>query len=427
MTVPLRAGAAIVDITPPSGLAMAGFGVRTEPALGAHDRLTARAIAVDDTTIVAVDVLGLHSSTTERIRRGCALPSDRVVVAALHTHGGPQTLLGHHQKGIDPDYMTRLENGCIAAIDAAVAAQRPARWRFGIGEDPGVARNRRQPGGVTDPSLPVLSIEATDGAPIATLIAYACHPVVLGADNRLWTADYPGFVRGHVEAARPGDVAVFLTGCTGDANTGHHAHASNTLAASSARTFEMAERFGKMIGTCAMTAPLGANAGGVDMVSTTVELGFARRERLTNAELAAAWRLEREAADPARQILLGTWIEWAERGLPSALEQTRIPVRVSALRWGEVEIVALPGEIFAETAHTIRQLIGNPNAVVVGFADDNPGYIPPTSEFPHGGYEIDEAHRYYGMPATFAPGSAEALADAAAALVTQLRGRDPSL
>ena len=34
----IEAGVAVVDITPPAGLVMAGFGARTEPATGAHDR-----------------------------------------------------------------------------------------------------------------------------------------------------------------------------------------------------------------------------------------------------------------------------------------------------------------------------------------------------------------------------------------------------
>ena len=45
-------------------------------------------------------------------------------------------------------------------------------------------------------------------------------------------------------------------------------------------------------------------------------------------------------------------------------------------------------------------------------------YIPPASEFRFGGYEVDEAHRYYGLPMSFAPGSAEALAGCAIALAT---------
>jgi hypothetical protein len=78
----------------------------------------------------------------------------------------------------------------------------------------------------------------------------------------------------------------------------------------------------------------------------------------------------------------------------------------------------MPGEIFAETALAIRSHLGATPAFVVGFADDNPGYIPPSSEYVHGGYEVDEAHRYYGAPATFASGSAEALAEAAIAVST---------
>ena len=53
---------------------------------------------------------------------------------------------------------------------------------------------------------------------------------------------------------------------------------------------------------------------------------------------------------------------------------------------------------------------------VASFADGVPGYIPPSSEYPLGGYEVLEAHRYYGLPAAFAPGSAERLEAAAIAL-----------
>ena len=57
---------------------------------------------------------------------------------------------------------------------------------------------------------------------------------------------------------------------------------------------------------------------------------------------------------------------------------------------------------------------------VVCFAEGNPGYIPPASEFGFGGYDVDEAHRYYGMPASFAPGAAEALAAAAKSLIRNM-------
>jgi hypothetical protein len=73
----------------------------------------------------------------------------------------------------------------------------------------------------------------------------------------------------------------------------------------------------------------------------------------------------------------------------------------------------LPGEIFASTALTIRAAMpAGPTPFVLSLSDGNPGYIPAREDYPAGGYEVAEAHRYYGLPAAFAPGSAEQLTDA---------------
>ena len=87
--------------------------------------------------------------------------------------------------------------------------------------------------------------------------------------------------------------------------------------------------------------------------------------------------------------------------------------RITALKWGRVGIVALPGEIFAETALKIREKLAQQDLLfVLAYADDNPGYIPPESDYLRGGYEIEEAHRFYGLGATIAPKTAEYLAAA---------------
>jgi len=412
----IRAGAAIVDITPPAGLLLSGFAARSEPATGAHDPLTVRAVAINDTAIVVADVIGLHGEMTARVRRSCSLPDDNVIIAALHNHGGPVSMRGRLSLAADPDYLARLEAACVEAIDRAVANQRPARLFAGFGNDPDVARNRRHAGGTVDPAVPVIRIRDVDGAMIAVVASYACHPVVLGADNRLWTADYPHFVRRDIEAACRGAVALFVTGCTGDANTGHSAHASVSLAANSERTFANSERIGGRIAAAALAAPERELGQEVDASNEEVVLTFERREARSPEELAAEWRNERESAGPARSALLGHWIEWAQT---TAREPLRPMVeRVTVLNWGGLPIVGLPGEIFAETALHIRaQLPADLPAIIADFAEDNPGYISPASEYPFGGYEVDEAHRYYGQPAGFAAGSAEALADAAVALL----------
>lgn len=412
----IEAGSAWVDITPPPGLKMSGFAARTKVATGVHDRLGVRALAIGDTAIAVADVLGCDAKMSARVRDRCVLPAQRVIVTGLHNHGGP-CVLTRMADGLDPTYMGKLEDGLVAAIDQAVAHQQPATLGMGMGADPDVARNRRHPGGRVDPSLPVLRVRDTAGRVIAVLVCYACHPVVLGADNLLWTADYPHFVRTTIEAAYPGALAIFLTGCAGDANNGHDAHASQSLAPTSDRSFAEAKALGQRIGAAALAAPETPAGDTVAVGEDRVELGFERRETRPLSELAALWRSQ-SAQQPDQRALLAYWTRWADDWAGTDVFPPWTG-RVSAFDWGGVRLAALPGEIFAATGLAIREALAPAPAFVFSYADALPGYIPPRDEYRFGGYELDEAHRYLGMPASFAPGSAERLAAAAIKLNQQ--------
>lgn len=410
----LKAGVAVVDITPPAGLLLAGFAARTEPATGVHDPLTVRAVVVGDTAIVVADVIGIHEAMSARIRERCPLPSANVIVAATHTHGAPVSMAHRLSAEADPAFLSMLEDGCVAALTEASARAAPAELSAGFGADPDVARNRRHADGPLDRAVPVLRLRDAAGRLIAVIVSYACHPTVLGADNRLMTADFPHFVRAAIEAAHPGVVAIFLNGCTGDVNIGHTAQASVTLNPNANRTFDNAERLGRRIAEAALLAPemrLGATATAAEQ---WLELTLERREG-DLAALAAAWEAEARTAEPVRATVLQHWANWARRnaGQPAGSWLGR----VSALDWGGVPIVALPGEIFAETGLSVRAACNGRPALVLSYADGTPGYIPPASEFAFGGYEVDEAHRFIGMPGGFAAGSAERLAEAAKELL----------
>ncbi len=400
----IQAGAAVVDVTPGPGFAMSGFVARTEPAVGAHDPLTVRALAVEDTALIVCDVLGVNEEMSARIRARCALPADNIIIAALHTHGAPASMPGRGGNDASPAFLQGLEDACVTAVAHARKRARPCRLLTGYGRDPGIARNRRHDGGTVDDSLPVVKIAAQDGTVVAVLLSYACHPVVLGADNLFYTADYPHYVRLGLEEDNPGSVAVFMTGAAADANTGHSAQASVSLAADPRRSFAEAERIGRHIADCASGATLQDAGDGISARDELVSLRFARRETHPPEALAARWKEDLKSVGPAQAALLAQWILWAE----TIASRTPEPwtARVSVLDWGAVRLTALPGEVFAETAHAIRALSdpGHPS-FVLGYAEGNPGYIAPESEFAHGGYEIDEAHRYYGFPATFAPDS----------------------
>jgi hypothetical protein len=412
----MKAGVALIDITPDRPLLMSGFAARTEPSLGAHDPLTVRALVVDDTALVVVDVVGLHEDLVERVRQRSSLPPQNIVSAATHTHGGPVSMAGRLGNGADPAFLQAIEDACVEAVGQAQATASPARLTIGMGSDPDVARNRRHDDGLVDRSVPVLRVRDADDTVIAVLVSYALHPVVLGADNRMLTADYVHCVRSEIEAAYPGAIAVFMNGCCGDINNGHKPHDSWTRAANNERTFEMAEKLGRRIGKAALAADEAPVGDAVRAFASDVTLRLTRLEQEPMPVLADKWRAElAETTDLVQQIVLRFYIGWAEKF--SNAPPGSWTGRVALFDWGGVPIVALPGEIFTETGLIIREACGNRPAFVLSYCDGNPGYIPAASEFVHGGYEVDEAHRFIGMPGTFAPGSAEALAGAAQALL----------
>jgi hypothetical protein len=365
-------GVATRDCTPPVGLAMSGFAARTQSAAGTHDPITVRALAVDDTVLVTVDACGLHEDFCAAVRAELPCPA---VVTATHTHGGPATVPGRLGGPVDPGYLATLRGACVAAARKAIGARQPATVEVGTGPDPGVARNRRRADGPVFAPLTVLRFRRADGGPLASVVSYPCHPVVLGPDNLLWTADYPGVVRAVMEAAEPASTCLFLTGCCGELNTGHSARDSMELGGSADRTFAAAEWVGRRIGVAAL--------------AVVTEEAPGPRSTAASGELALPLRAT------------GAPASWT--------------ARVTVLRWGGLRIVALPGEPFSVTAQRTAALIPG-ECLVVGYADGSPGYLPPEEEYPYGGYEVEEAHRYYGMSGPFAPGAAEALTKLAADL-----------
>jgi hypothetical protein len=408
----LQVGVAVRDCTPPAGLAMSGFVARTEPATGAHDPLTVRALAVDDTVLLTVDACGLHEDFCAQVR--AAIPA-HAVVAATHTHGGPATMPGRLGGPPDPAYLDTLRTTCIEAAHSALAAREPATIEMGVGADPGIARNRRRADGAVHAPLAVIRFRRVDSGCIAYLVSYPCHPVVLAADNRQWTADYPGTVRTTIEAAEPGSVALFLTGCCGELNTGHSAHASVSAESNPDRTFAACERIGRRIADAALAVSarsLPATGPGTG-VSSEIALPLHALDSRDTAASRGDWQRELPLTSAARQALLRNWIAWADEVAPTP--KVSWTARVTVLRWAGVRLVALPGEPFSTTAQDIAARLPG-DTVIVGYADGCPGYIPPAAEFAYGGYEVDEAHRYYGMPAPFAPGAAESLAELAVTL-----------
>jgi hypothetical protein len=141
------------------------------------------------------------------------------------------------------------------------------------------------------------------------------------------------------------------------------------------------------------------------------------RDTRSTDELARLWSAEARTADPGRRALLASWIQWAD-GRGSGEEMTW-DAAVTVFKWGPLTMIGLPGEPFLATAETIIAGIPGP-VMVTGYTNGCPGYFPTAPEYAFGGYEVEDAHRYYGLPAPFAPGTAEILARTAVELSGEL-------
>lgn len=395
----VSAGVALLDITPSGSMAMSGYAARTALSSGTHDPLSVRALVIERTALVTVDVVGLHEELCSRIREAVRPWADHAIVHATHTHSGPTSMPGRLGDGLDEEWLARVESSCVEGVRRAAAAREPATITAGYGKDAVVGRNRRRPDGPVDPKVPLIRLTRPDGTALALVSSYACHPVVLSAQNTLLSADYPGFTRRHLEAAT-GAIALFVTSCAGDINTGHSL--DSRFEDPGARTFERCEAIGRRLAEAALQSRPSLPSSVIDASHSTVEVSFdmtPSRDSTADADQPAG---DRSGADPT---------SWT--------------AHVTAFRWGPTVLVALPGEPFAHAALEIRRQLDSladvEVVVVLGYSDGCPGYFPACGEYAFGGYEVEQAHHYYGMPNAFAEGALEQLTQTAVRLVRSLR------
>lgn len=229
-----QAGWARVELTPPAGTPLAGYGARDgAPSTGVHDALFVKALAVSDGADTAVitgsDMLVVPDNIAEEVRRqvtaATGLRADAILFNASHTHSGaggampglvPRLFAGPYDPALPPLVIKAFTD----AIVNAHAAMKPARLASGQADASRYIKNRARPGG-TDGSLRWLMIER-DGGDRCVVVRFSAHATLVGSDNMKFSGDYPGCVQRQI-ATETGAECLFLAGAVGSmspANTG---------------------------------------------------------------------------------------------------------------------------------------------------------------------------------------------------------------
>jgi len=192
----LKVGFGKRSISPPIGAPLAGFAARQGVCEGIHDELFARALVFESGTaavaLLSLDLLALGSDFVAATRRAITarvpIEPSAILIASTHTHAGPVTIstFFNPDELLDAGYMSLLSDAMVEAVEAAWRSRFPARLGIGTGAIDGLGVNRRSPDGQpVDREIAIWKADDAIGRTRAVLINYACHPTVLGPDNRL--------------------------------------------------------------------------------------------------------------------------------------------------------------------------------------------------------------------------------------------------
>ncbi|MCB0045163.1 MAG: neutral/alkaline non-lysosomal ceramidase N-terminal domain-containing protein [Caldilineaceae bacterium] len=375
--IQLYAGFGLSDITPDYlGRPLMGYGNRQSGAEGVHDSLWSRALVMRAGSaawaLCAVDFCWISATTVAKVREKVSQQTDlapaAIIVAAVHTHSGPNDL-------DEANWAGSLADLIAASIVSAWRALEPARLAVGSGFLYGHSLNRRWFDRPVDPAVSVLRIDNAAGEILGTVINFACHPVVLGADNLAISADFVGYARDEVEAEL-GGVCVFTNGACADVNPLTQG-VGRQLA--ERRSFRTMSRDGEYYGSSSNSIEIEDRIGG------TFEEAAIIGHCVAQEALYVAEGLSGIISDSSPWHLQ-LWVNHLEDG--EALIET------SAIGIGDFVMIAQPGEIFVESGLALKSELrrrGYRYPWVISYADDWQFYLTPANVFHEGGYEVERA------------------------------------
>lgn len=443
----MRVGVGRGVITPPIGIEHAGWGAQVHHrAEGVHLDLWVTVVVVEGETdtfaILDYDLMVVTVDDSNRIRKDVAgvlgIDPRNVRVSFTHTHAGPvwSDLLGPRSgragHELVPGYRETIWSQTLGATHQAKAALRPARMAAGWGESH-IAVNRRLRAptgelvvgqnveGFADHRVLVVRFDDMDENPLAALVCYAAHPIILAYQNRLLSPDFPGVAKRVVEELT-GAACLYLQGCAG--NTMTIEALTGDLGA--------AERMGTMLGaeaakvfTGIRTRPTRRRFGGI--VESGAPLGIWVDEPLPdrepvikvierNIEMPLRPTEEPDQAEDHAQGLSRTFLELEKSGAPAdqvadarfrarramisaawaklGRGRTHLPTTLHGIRIDSVALVGFPGEPFAETGVRVRDSSPFEYTHMAGYSNGVTGYVPTAEEFKRGGYEPNWATAY---------------------------------
>jgi len=388
------------DITPREPLDICGFALRQNPSVGINDPLKIRFLSLRDSyqnrvLLGAADVLSFSRETFRNLRDDIHAVNDslaeaHVAIATSHTHSGPATVLLRKCGKMDRGYLSWMKGEFVAAASQAdVEKHRSVEVFLGTAEAD-VSINRRQgEAAEVDRKVRVISFrDPASGKPLANIINFACHPVVLGHENRLVSADFPGLLCAQLEEDT-GAAWLFLNGAAGDINP-RVAHSSDPADAQ-----KVAEELAKAARQ-AMAAAEPIKFGRMGWYRQNVQIPCRVPESVAEIESRVAMIHERFGLAPE---IFANRVQHDKQMLANGTYPESVGMELTLLTFGRaLGILFVPGELFSSIGLRAQRLAAPLPLVISGFSNGSVGYLSDRQAYVDGGYEPYFANFFYDFP-----------------------------
>ncbi len=413
----MRAGAAVVDITPQTLPVRVAGNIAAVWASKVEDPLHARCLVLDDgPTTLAICVVDscmmpreMLDAAKAKAHQATGIPVGHMLISATHTHTAP-AVMGVHGTDPHPDYREWVTQKIVEVITQAHQKLQPARIGWGA-EDchefvfcrrwimkPGTALtvpftgrtenqaqmnpghdnpNKVQQTGPVDPAVSVLAVQTLGGQPLALLANYSTH--YAGSVNV--SADYFGvFARriGELIAATNQAqpfVGIMSNGTSGDANCIDFSQPKRDFT-----RFTVAEAVAQAAGAAYRKIQFRDR-----VVLAMEEARLSLKVRLPNKEEVAS--AQAYLQDKVKDRPIRNWEEnYARETVLVSQMAPEDELKLQVIRIGELALTAIPCEVYGSTGLKLKKESPFGLTMNIELANGAHGYLPPPDQFILGGY-----------------------------------------
>ena len=419
----LRAGLSCRAISPLPGIYLMGYGNRVQGNIGIHDDVYVTTLSLDDgqrqAAILTVDHTFIHPTVIEQVKKRLPeIASEAIFICCSHTHAGPIGYADVSSRPEDIQYIAFLVDQLVRSVREASANRQPVSLYSGQ-SDAYININRRERtpqgaivignnrNGLVDHTVQVVQVRTEQNALLATLVNYACHPVVMGPFNRYVSADWVGAMRRAVETDS-GSLCLFVQGATADVNP----RQMRWTVDSWDEVDEQGSAVADAVGDAASRMQRLAIDDGIQSRQETVWLPLSQPA----GPISQLQQFFKEAhSDEALQAELHKVFPW-HVDLQTRDGVLHSPIQIGVLRVGEWALAAMATEPFTETGLAIKAASPAKTTFVAGYTNGCNSYLPVANAYQQGGYEVETAPLFYGLPSGFAQGGAETITSAVQSL-----------